>query len=374
MKRILLSCPTMHDEELKYVNEAFDTNWIAPLGPNVTAFENEMSAYLGEGIHTCALSAGTAAIHMAMKCLGVGKGDIVFVQSLTFSATVNPVVYEGATPVFIDSELDTWNMDPRALKEAFKKYPNPKAVIVVHLYGTPAKLDEITAICAEHDVPLVEDAAESLSSTYKGRQTGTFGKIGIISFNGNKIITSSGGGMMISENEEYTKKALFLATQARDNARHYQHTNIGYNYRMSNVVAGIGRGQLIHLEEHKALKKAIYERYKEGFADIKEISMNPMNPEADANCWLSCLHIDPSCPVTPTMVMDALDEKSNAESRPIWKPMHLQPVFEKCDYITYQGDDVSKYIFETGVCLPSDIKNTDEDMDLIISTIRDLFK
>lgn len=374
MKRILLSCPTMHDEELKYVNEAFDTNWIAPLGPNVTAFENEMSAYLGEGIHTCALSAGTAAIHMAMKCLGVGKGDIVFVQSLTFSATVNPVVYEDATPVFIDSELDTWNMDPRALKEAFKKYPNPKAVIVVHLYGTPAKLDEITAICAEHDVPLVEDAAESLSSTYKGRQTGTFGKIGIISFNGNKIITSSGGGMMISENEEYTKKALFLATQARDNARHYQHTNIGYNYRMSNVVAGIGRGQLIHLEEHKALKKAIYERYKEGFADIKEISMNPMNPEADANCWLSCLHIDPSCSVTPTMVMDALEEKCNAESRPIWKPMHLQPVFEKCDYITYQGDDVSKYIFETGVCLPSDIKNTDEDMDLIISTIRELFK
>lgn len=374
MKRITLSCPTMHDEELKYVNEAFDTNWIAPLGPNVTAFENEMSAYLGEGIHTCALSAGTAAIHMAMKCLGVGKGDIVFVQSLTFSATVNPVVYEDATPVFIDSELDTWNMDPRALKEAFKKYPNPKAVIVVHLYGTPAKLDEITAICAEHDVPLVEDAAESLSSTYKGRQTGTFGKIGIISFNGNKIITSSGGGMMISENEEYTKKALFLATQARDNARHYQHTNIGYNYRMSNVVAGIGRGQLIHLEEHKALKKAIYERYKEGFADIKEISMNPMNPEADANCWLSCLHIDPSCSVTPTMVMDALEEKCNAESRPIWKPMHLQPVFEKCDYITYQGDDVSKYIFETGVCLPSDIKNTDEDMDLIISTIRELFK
>lgn len=374
MKRITLSCPTMHDEELKYVNEAFDTNWIAPLGPNVTAFENEMSAYLGEGIHTCALSAGTAAIHMAMKCLGVGKGDIVFVQSLTFSATVNPVVYEDATPVFIDSELDTWNMDPRALKEAFKKYPNPKAVIVVHLYGTPAKLDEITAICAEHDVPLVEDAAESLSSTYKGRQTGTFGRIGIISFNGNKIITSSGGGMMISENEEYTKKALFLATQARDNARHYQHTNIGYNYRMSNVVAGIGRGQLIHLEEHKALKKAIYERYKEGFADIKEISMNPMNPEADANCWLSCLHIDPSCSVTPTMVMDALEEKCNAESRPIWKPMHLQPVFEKCDYITYQGDDVSKYIFETGVCLPSDIKNTDEDMDLIISTIRELFK
>lgn len=372
MKRIYLSSPTMHGDEQKFVQEAFDTNWVAPLGPNVNALEKEMGEYMG-GVHASALSAGTAAIHMALKCIGVGKGDIVFAPTLTFSATVNPIVYEGATPVFIDSELDTWNMDPKALRKAFEKYPNPKAVMVVHLYGTPAKLDEITSICAEHNVPLIEDAAESLSSTYKGRQTGTFGEIGIISFNGNKIITTSGGGMMLSENEEYTKKATFLSTQARDQARFYLHSNIGYNYRMSNVVAGIGRGQLMHLEEHKALKKAIYNTYKEAFKDIPEISMNPMNPDADANNWLSCIQIKDSCSITPDMVMDALEEKCNAESRPIWNPMHLQPIFKDCDFITVTGDDIAKYIFENGVCLPSDIKNTQEDMELIIKTIRELF-
>lgn len=374
MKRIYLSSPTMHGEEQQFVKEAFDTNWVAPLGPNVNALEKEISEYMKEGIHASALSAGTAALHLALKCIGVTKGDIVFAPSLTFSATVNPIVYEGATPVFIDSEKDTWNMDPLALKKAFEKYPNPKAVMVVHLYGTPAKLDEIMAICKEHNVPLIEDAAESLSATYKGRQTGTFGDIGIISFNGNKIITTSGGGMMLSKNEDYTNKATFLATQARDKARHYQHSNIGYNYRMSNVVAGIGRGQLLHLEEHKAIKKRIYEKYKEAFGDIEDITMNPMNADGDANNWLSCILISPDSKVTPDMLMDALEEKCNAESRPIWKPMHLQPVFADADFIKVDDEDVCTSIFERGVCLPSDIKNTDEDMTLMIETIRELFK
>ncbi|MCR4788107.1 MAG: aminotransferase class I/II-fold pyridoxal phosphate-dependent enzyme [Lachnospiraceae bacterium] len=373
MKRIYLSSPTMHGEERAFIDEAFDTNWIAPLGPNVDAFEKEMVEYMGEGIHASALSAGTAAIHMALKCLEIKRGDIVFAPSLTFSATVNPVVYVNATPVFIDSEKDTWNMDPEALKKAFEKYPHPAAVLMVHLYGTPARIDEIRSICDEHGVPLVEDAAESLSSTYKGRQTGTFGDIGIISFNGNKIITSSGGGMMLSRNEDYTKKATFLSTQARDPARYYQHSNIGYNYRMSNVVAAIGRGQLKHLEEHKVLKKAIYRQYSEAFKDIPDLSMNPMNPDGDANNWLSCVLIDKQSRVTPDALMDTLDEKCNAETRPIWKPLHLQPVFEGCDYIKAGEEDVCAGIFEHGVCLPSDIKNTPEDMDMIIKTVRELF-
>lgn len=371
-KRIYLSCPTMHGEEQEFVKEAFDTNWVAPLGPNVNAFEKEMAAYTGAG-YASALSAGTAAIHLALRVLGIGEGDVVFVSSLTFSATCNPIVYEKATPVFIDSEEDTWNMSPKALEKAFEKYPNPKAVIVVHLYGTPAKLDEIMAICEKHNVPLIEDAAESLSSTYKGKQTGTFGKIGIYSFNGNKIITTSGGGMMVSDEEALTKQATFLATQARDAARHYQHSQIGYNYRMSNVTAGIGRGQLLHLEEHKALKKKIYNRYKEAFADIPELTMNPLNPDGDSNCWLSCVTIEKGCPVTYEQIMDAL-EAENIESRPIWKPMHLQPVFADCDFVTVnETGSVSEDIFNRGLCLPSDIKNTEEDMELIIGIIRKLF-
>ena len=372
-KKIYLSSPTMHGEEQKFIREAFDTNWVAPLGPNVNAFEKEMSEYTGAA-HTSALSAGTAAIHLALRILGVGEGDVVFAPSLTFSATCNPIVYEKATPVFIDSEPDTWNMSPEALKRAFEKYPNPKAVVVVHLYGTPAKLSEILEICREHNVPLVEDAAESLSSTYKGKHTGTFGKIGIYSFNGNKVITTSGGGMLVSDDEEITKKATFLATQARDPARYYQHSQIGYNYRMSNITAGIGRGQLLHLEEHKALKKKIYQQYKEAFADIPELSMNPMNPDGDANCWLSCALIGKESSVTPDMVMDALAEE-NIESRPIWKPMHLQPVFAEYDFVTADGSDysVAADIFERGFCLPSDIKNTNEDMELIISIIRKCF-
>ncbi|MBQ8597122.1 MAG: aminotransferase class I/II-fold pyridoxal phosphate-dependent enzyme [Lachnospiraceae bacterium] len=381
-KRIYLSCPTMHGEEQKFVQEAFDTNWVAPLGPNVNAFEKEIAEYTGAGA-AAALSAGTAAIHLALRLLGIGEGDVVFVSSLTFSATCNPIVYEKATPVFIDSEPDTWNMDPKALKKAFEKYPNPKAVVIVHLYGTPAKMDEIMEICNAHQVPLIEDAAESLSSTYKGKQTGTFGKIGIYSFNGNKIITTSGGGMLVSDDEALAKKATFLATQARDPARHYQHSQIGYNYRMSNVTAGIGRGQLIHIEEHKAIKQAIYQQYKEAFADIPEITMNPLNPDGDSNCWLSCMTIAEGSSVTPDVIMDAL-EAENIESRPIWKPMHLQPVFAENDFITAQGSindmpadeldiSISEDIFNRGLCLPSDIKNTPEDMELIISIVRKCF-
>ena len=374
-KRIYLSSPTTHGEEQKFVKEAFDTNWVAPLGPNVTAFENEMALYTGAS-HAAALSAGTAAIHLALKLLNVGQGDIVFSSDLTFSATCNPICYEKATPVFIDSEEDTWNLSPQALKKAFEKYPHPKALIYAHLYGTPAKIDEIMAICQEHDVPVIEDAAEALSSTYKGKQTGTFGTFGIYSFNGNKIITTSGGGMIVSQDEEAIKKATFLATQARDPARYYQHSQIGYNYRMSNVVAGIGRGQLLHLEEHKKIKNNIYQEYKKSFGDIDEITMNPMNPDGDANNWLSCITIKKGSKVTPYQVMDALAEE-NIESRPIWKPMHLQPVYEACDFFTregeHKGESIGADIFERGLCLPSDIKNTKEDMNLIIQTICNLF-
>lgn len=372
-KRIYLSSPTMHGEEQEFIKEAFDTNWVAPLGPNVNALEKEMAEYTGAG-YASALSSGTAAIHLALRILGIGEGDIVFVPSLTFSATCNPVIYENATPVFIDSETDTWNMSPEALERAFEKYEKPAAVIVVHLYGTPAKLDEIMAICKKHDVPLIEDAAESLSSTYKGRQTGTFGKIGIYSFNGNKIITTSGGGMLVSDEEELAKKATFLATQARDPARHYQHSQIGYNYRMSNITAGIGRGQLLHLEEHKALKKKIYGQYEKAFEDIEEISMNPLNKDGDANNWLSCIQIKENSKITPDIIMDTLQEL-NIETRPIWKPMHMQPVFEKYDFITADDSDysVAEKVFNNGVCLPSDIKNTDEDMKVIIDTVRKCF-
>ena len=371
-KRIYLASPTMHGDEQRFVQEAFDTNWVAPLGPNVNEFEKEMEAYTGCG-HAAALSAGTAALHLAMILAGVKAGDIVFATSLTFSASVNPACYEKAVPVFIDSEPDTWNMDPEALRRAFEKYPHPAAVIAVHLYGTPAKIDEIRAICDEHNVPLIEDAAESLGATFKGKMTGTFGDFGIYSFNGNKIITTSGGGMLVAKDEAVIQRARFLSTQARENARHYQHNVVGYNYRMSNITAGVGRGQLLHIEEHIALKKSIYEQYKAAFADIPEITMNPLNPDGSANCWLSCMTIAEGCPVTPNQVMDALAEY-NIESRPIWKPMHLQPVFEGCDFIQVkEGLSVSEDIFNRGFCLPSDIKNTPEDMELIISIVRRQF-
>ncbi len=372
-KRIYLSSPTMHGDEQRFVQEAFDTNWVAPLGPNVDALEKEMCKYVGAG-YGAALSSGTAAIHLGLKLAGVGKGDIVFAPSLTFSATCNPIIYEDATPVFIDCEPDTWNMSPQALRRAFEKYPQAKAVIAVYLYGTPAKIDELMAICEEHSVPYLEDAAESLGATYKGKYTGTFGKFGIYSFNGNKIITTSGGGMLVSDDEEAIKKARFLSTQARDPARYYQHSQIGYNYRMSNITAGIGRGQLLHLNEHMAKKQALYKQYREAFADIEAITMNPMNPDGVANNWLSCITIDKKCGVTPDALMDHLAEY-NIETRPIWKPMHLQPVFADYEFYTHDGstESVSADIFNRGVCLPSDIKNTPEDMELIIKLIREMF-
>lgn len=371
-KRIYLASPTMHGLEQKFVQEAFDTNWIAPVGPHVNAFEKEISEYTGAK-YAAALSAGTAAIHLAVKLLGIGEGDVVFCSDLTFAASCNPVCYEHATPVFIDSEPGTWNMSPDALARAFEKYPHPKAVICVHLYGTPAKLDEIMEICRAHNVPMIEDAAESLSATYKGKQTGTFGKLGIYSFNGNKIITTSGGGMLVSEDKDAIDKARFLSTQARDPARYYQHSQLGYNYRMSNVDAGIGRGQLRSLDLHRRLKQEIYKTYKEAFSDISEISMNPMNPDGEANNWLSCMTVEPTCGITPDQVMDALAEE-NIESRPIWKPMHLQPVYQSCDFFSNKEEgSVSEEIFTNGLCLPSDIKNTKEDMDRIIGIIRGLF-
>lgn len=371
-KRIFLSSPTMNGSEMDYIKEAFATNWVAPLGPNVNSFEQEMAAYVGVS-HAAALSSGTAAIHLALKLAGVERGDIVFCSSLTFAATANPIAYEGAVPVFIDSEEETWNMSPEALKKAFTAYPQAKAVIVANLYGTPAKLTELSAICKEHGAVFIEDAAESLGAVCQGRQTGTFGEYGIFSFNGNKIITTSGGGMLVSEDAEKIKKAVFLATQAREPARHYEHKEIGYNYRMSNVVAGIGRGQLKTLDDFVAKKKALYEQYQEAFSDLPDIAMNPFLPDSAPNFWLSCMTIRENSKVKPLDILVAL-ENDNIEARPIWKPMHLQPVFAECGFIKVkEGRSVSERIFDTGLCLPSDVKNTPEDMERIIGIIRGLF-
>lgn len=373
-KRIFLSSPHMSKEgyEQKYIKEAFDTNWIAPLGENVNKFEEELASYVKIKC-AAALSAGTAAIHMALKALDVKKEDIVFCSDLTFSATVNPVIYENATPVFIDSEKESWNMDPKALEKAFEKYPNPKAVIVVHLYGTPAKIEEIKSICDKHNVPLVEDAAESLGATYKGKQTGTFGKYGIYSFNGNKIITTSGGGMLVSNDEERIAKVRFWATQAREKARHYEHKEIGYNYRMSNILAGIGRGQLKVLDERIGQKTNIYNNYKEGFKDIPDIVMQPIPENTKPNHWLSVITLNKNSKVKPLDIMEAL-EKENIESRPVWKPMHMQPVFKDYDFIKVEEESVSEDLFERGVCLPSDTKMTKEEQNKVIEIIKNLWK
>ena len=373
-KKIYLASPNMSKEgyEQKYVKEAFDTNWIAPLGENVNKFEEELANYVGIK-YAAALSSGTAAIHMAFKALDVKQGDIVFCSDLTFSATVNPIIYQNATPVFIDSERDSWNMNPKALEKAFEKYPNPKAVIVVHLYGTPAKIDEIKEICDKHNVPLVEDAAESLGATYKGKQTGTFGKYGIYSFNGNKIITTSGGGMLVSNDEERIAKVRFWATQAREKARHYEHKEIGYNYRMSNIVAGIGRGQLKVLDERIGQKTDIYNNYKEAFKEIEDIEMEPIPENSKPNHWLSVITLKESSKVKPLDIMEAL-EKENIESRPVWKPMHMQPVFKDYDFIKVEEDAVSKEFFERGVCLPSDTNMTKEDQERVINIIKNLWK
>ncbi|WP_396122119.1 DegT/DnrJ/EryC1/StrS family aminotransferase [Aerococcus viridans] len=368
MDRILLSSPHMSEQgyEQEYVKDAFDKNWIAPLGENVDKFEEELVEMTKAG-NALALSSGTSALHLALKAAGVGQDDIVFCQSLTFSASANPIRYEKAIPVFIDSEYETWNMDPKALEEAFEKY-TPKAVIVVNLYGLSAKLDEIKAICEKHNTPLIEDAAESLGTVYKGQWTGTFGDYGIYSFNGNKIITTSGGGMLVSNNKEGIAKARYWATQAREQVLHYEHKDIGYNYRLSNVCAGIGRGQLKVLADRVDKKRAIYNKYAEGFKDIDAITMIPDHDYETSNHWLSALTLDPQV-ITPTEIIDAL-AKENIESRPVWKPMHMQPVFEEYDFI---GGNVAQSLYENGVCLPSDSKMTNEQQQQVIEIIKGVF-
>ncbi|AGX06503.1 aminotransferase family protein [Bacillus sp. NRRL B-14911] len=366
--RIFLSSPHMSDEgyEMQYVKEAFDTNWIAPLGENVNGFERELAEKVGSKA-AAALSSGTAAIHLALKAAGVGEGDIVFCPTLTFSATANPIIYQNAIPVFIDSDYETWNMSPKALEEAFKNYPEVKAVIVVHLYGLSADMDKIMGICKNHNVTVIEDAAESLGTYYKGKQTGTLGNYGIFSFNGNKIITTSGGGMLVSNDEERIAKTRFWATQSRDQARHYQHSELGFNYRMSNVVAGIGRGQLKVLDQRVAKKRAIYEFYKRELGELEGVEFMPSNEWDESNYWLSSITLNGK--VRPIDIMDAL-EKENIESRPVWKPMHLQPFFEKYDFV---GEGISVKLFENGVCLPSDTKMTDEDLERVVKAIKGLW-
>ena len=403
-KKVWLSSPTMHGEELRYMAEAFDTNWMSTVGENINECERMICQKVGCG-HAVALASGTSALHMAMKLAGIKPGDKVFCSDMTFDATVNPVVYEGGIPVFIDTERDTWNMDPIALEKAFELYPEVKVVVVAHLYGVPGKIDEIRAIAQNHGAIIIEDAAESLGATYKGRQTGTFGDYNCISFNGNKIITGSSGGMLLTNSEEAANKVRKWSTQARENAPCYQHEELGYNYRMSNVIAGVVRGQIPHLEEHIAQKKAIYERYKEGFKDLP-VTMNPFDEEnSEPNYWLSCLLIDEdamckqvrgeqdflyisetekSC---PHEILEAL-AAINAEGRPIWKPMHMQPIYRNNPFVTRDGDgrartnayingealDVGMDIFQRGVCLPSDNKMTPEQQDVIIEVIKGCFE
>lgn len=377
--KVYLSSPTMNGMEMTYVQEAFDTNWVAPLGKNVNEFEKEVAAFVGSKAGA-ALSAGTAAIHLALKAAGVSEGDDVICSSLTFSATCNPILYCNANPIFIDSERESWNMDKELLEKALKAFPNVKAVIVVNLYGTPAALDEISKLCKEFGVTLIEDAAESLGASYQGKQTGSFGKFGVFSFNGNKIITTSGGGMLVSDDEKAIEKVRFWSTQSRETARHYEHKEIGYNYRMSNIVAGIGRGQLHTLKEYIEKKKKIYQRYQTAFADIKAIKMNPIPKGCEANYWLSCMTIEEEAKVEPVQIMEAL-EAANMEARPLWKPMHLQPVFAGYSYVSDSGfhiagdkkPTVAEDLFARGLCLPSDIKNTDEVMDEIIGIVRNFF-
>lgn len=403
-KKIYLATPTMHGEELKYVTEAYETNWMSTVGANINEVERLTCETVGCK-YAVALSCGTAALHLAIKLAGVKRGDKVFCSDMTFAATLNPVVYEGGEPVFIDTEYDTWNMDPESLERAFEIYPDVKVVVLANLYGTPAKLDEIRAICDKHGAIIVEDAAESLGATYKGIQTGTFGKYNAISFNGNKIITGSSGGMLLTDDLDAANKARKWSTQSREAAPWYQHEEIGYNYRMSNVIAGVVRGQFPYLSEHIAQKKAIYERYKNGFEGLP-VSMNPYDPSiCEPNFWLSCLIIDKdamckhvrgesealfvkesgkSC---PTEIMEKLAEY-NIESRPIWKPMHMQPIYRTSPFITRSGSgrartnayieggclDVGADIFERGLCLPSDIKMTVEEQDTIIDIIKACFE
>lgn len=402
--KIWLSSPTMHGDELKYVTEAYETNWMSTVGKNINEVEGLISEKVGCK-YAVALSAGTAALHLAMKLAGIKQGDYVFCSDMTFAATVNPVTYEGGIPVFIDTEYDTWNMDPIALEKAFEIYPEVKVVVLVHLYGTPGKIEEIKKICDKHGAIIIEDAAESLGATYKGKETGTFGNYNVISFNGNKIITGSSGGMLLTDSEEAANKVRKWSTQARENAPWYQHEETGYNYRMSNVIAGVVRGQIPYLEEHIQQKKAIYERYKEGFKDLP-VTMNPYDEEnSEPNFWLSCMIINPeamcqqvrgeqdslyisekgkSC---PTEILETL-ASYNAEGRPIWKPMHMQPIYRMNPFVTKDGDgraktnayivgesvDVGMDIFKRGLCLPSDNKMSEEEQDIIIEIIRGCFE
>lgn len=368
MNKIPLATPHMSKEgyEQQYVKEAFDTNWIAPLGENVNKFEEGIAEYVGVKA-AAALSAGTAALHLAMKSVGLKRGDIVLCQALTFSASVNPALYEGAIPVFIDSEEDTWNMNPKALKLALEKYPNAKAVIAVNLYGNPAKLDEIKGLCDEYNVALIEDAAESLGSIYKGKQTGTFGKYNAFSFNGNKIITTSGGGMLVSEDEAGIAKARFWSTQSKENVPYYLHKEVGYNYRMSNICAGIGRGQLKVLDERIEKKTEIYQLYKDELEVTGKFKMIPVPENSKPNHWLSAAIITDDN-ITPEAVIDYLKEK-NIEARRVWNPMQLQPIFAENDFIKVGEEDISKKLFDRGICLPSDTKMTVEEQKYVIEEI-----
>lgn len=402
--KVWLASPTMHGEELKFMKEAYDTNWMTTAGSNINALEEQIKDYT-KSENVVALSSGTSALHLAMKLAGIKKGDFVFCSDVTFSATVNPVTYEGGIPIFIDSEYETWNMDPKALEKAFELYPNVKVVVLVHLYGVPAKIDEIKSICDKHGAILIEDAAESLGATYKHQQTGTFGHYSVISFNGNKIITGSSGGALLTPELDAANKVRKWSTQAREQASWYQHEEIGYNYRMSNVIAGVARGQMPYLDEHIKQKKAIYDRYRDGLKDLP-IQMNPFDKNNSVpNYWLSCLTILPEAMAkqvrsdsdvlytsergksTPSEILDALNS-INAESRPIWKPMHSQPIFRMNPIITKNGDGraqtnayinsnfsiVGTDIFERGLCLPSDNKMTVEEQDTIINTIRACFE
>ena len=395
--RIWLASPTMHGDELKYMTEAYESNWMSTEGANLTELEKLVCQKVGCN-YAVPLASGTAALHLAVKLAGIKAGDRVFCTDMTFAATVNAIVYEKAVPVFIDTEYDTWNMDPVALEKAFELYPDTKAIMVVNLYGTPAKFDDICAIAKKHGAVIIEDAAESFGATYKGVQTGNFGKYNVISFNGNKIITGSSGGMLLTDCKESADKARKWSTQSRENAAWYQHEETGYNYRMSNVIGGVARGQMPHLEEHIALKKAIYERYKAGLAGLP-VTMNPYDPaECEPNFWLSCMLIDKSamCKQTrrdldshyffesgktcPDEILDTL-AKYNVQGRPIWKPMHMQPLYKTNGFVTCQGNgratensiDVGADIFERGLCLPSDIKMTATEQEIIIQIIRRCF-
>ncbi len=371
--KIWLSSPHMGGHEQEFIKEAFDKNWVAPLGPNVDGFEQDLQKYT-QVSHAAALSSGTAAIHLALILLGVSAGDEVLCQSFTFSASANPIAYCGATPVFIDSEAESWNMSPAFLEEAIKdrleKGKKPKALVVVHLYGMPADMDSIMEIASRYEIPVVEDAAEALGSTYKGKAMGSFGKYSILSFNGNKIITTSGGGALLSEDEEGIEKARFLSTQARDNAPHYQHSHIGYNYRMSNICAGIGRGQMMVLNERVAQRRKNFEFYKESFKDIEGLSVLNEPEGYSSNRWLSTILIDKEAGIDREQLRLALLE-DNIESRPLWKPMHLQPVFEGTPFY---GDGTAEQLFNGGLCLPSGSNLAQEELDRVARIVKKLFK